>query len=99
RGFSAVTMIDIIIAHAPGWFSLLTGAIAGLLLWAIPFTLITLNSLISWVNTDRLADVSALQRFVPMLLPWIVGTGLLGLLLAALRRLSAKTKRYVALGN
>ncbi len=99
RGFSAVTIVDVIVAHAPGWFSLLTGAFAGILLWSIPFALYVLNSAITWMSIGSGADASSLSHLAPRIPGLILGTGLVGLTLAWFRRLSARTKRYVTVGN
>jgi len=99
RGFSAVTRIDTIVAHASPWFCLTTGAIAGVLLWSIPAALFLLNSVITYVSLGRPADVSALGRLGPSLPTYIAATAAIGLLLALLRRISAKSKRYLTVGN
>lgn len=99
RGFSAVTMVDVIVAHSPLWFSLLTGMLAGFLLWSIPLALWGFNTLLTRINTGAFSDSGAFMRLLPQIAPWLLATGILGLTLGALRRLSARYKRYITLGN
>lgn len=99
RGYSNVTKLDVIVAHTPLWFPLVTGFVAGLLLWAIPLLLFGANSLLTWVSTGAPAQLTYLALRLPGLGPYVAGSGVLGALLAALRRYSARSKRYVSFGN
>ncbi len=99
RGYSNVTKLDVIVAHTPLWFPLATGFVAGVLLWAIPLVLFGVNSLLTWASTGAPADLTYLTLRLPGLAPYVSGAGALGALLAALRRYSARSKRYVTFGN
>ena len=99
RGYSNVTRLDVIVAHSPLWFPLVTGFFAGVLLWAVPLVLLGANSLLTWASTGSPAQLTYLTLRWPRLLPYVAGTGGLGLVLAALRRFSARSKRYVTAGS
>lgn len=99
RGYSNVTKLDVIVAHSPAWFTLTTGFAAGVLLWAIPLLLFGANSLLTWVSTGAPAQLTYLTMRLPSIGPLVLGSGVLGILLATLRRFSARSKRYVTLGS
>lgn len=98
RGFSTVTVVDVIVAHSPLWFCLLTGFGAGLMIWSIPLVFFGLN-----IALNRTAgivfDVSFYSRFLPEIIRLVLATGAVGVVLAFLRRVSARLKRYVHVGN
>lgn len=99
RGFSAVTVLDVIIAHSPLWFSLATGFVAGALLWLIPAALMGFNSLLTWVSSGAPPNLFYLRGAAANLPVLVAASGALGVFLAFLRRLSARAKRYVTVGN
>ncbi len=89
------TANDLVVGHGSLVYMLITGFVAGILIWVPIFAIFYFNRLLSSSSGARVGVYGGGLGIDPVaMLPYIIATGLLGVGLVLLRRLSARIGWY-----